>query len=119
MFSSSRCSFVVPGIGTIHGFCASSHASAICAGVAFLRLPIVAEQIDQRLIRLPGLGREARERVAEVGAVERRVLVDLPGEEALPERAEGHEADAELLERRQHFLLQALASTTSTRSGRQ
>src|SRR5437588_8388321 len=31
-FSSSRCSFVVPGIGTIHGFCASSQASAICAG---------------------------------------------------------------------------------------
>jgi hypothetical protein len=26
---------VVPGIGTIHGFCASSQASAICAGVAF------------------------------------------------------------------------------------
>ena len=36
-FSSSRCSFVVPGIGTIHGFCASSHASAICAGVACFR----------------------------------------------------------------------------------
>lgn len=35
MFSSSRCNFVVPGIGTIHGFCASNHASAICAGVAF------------------------------------------------------------------------------------
>src|SRR5205814_4447884 len=32
MFSSSRCSFVVPGIGTIHGFCASSQASAICTG---------------------------------------------------------------------------------------
>ena len=29
MFSSSRCSFVVPGIGANHGFCASSHASAI------------------------------------------------------------------------------------------
>ena len=28
-FSSSRCSFVVPGIGTIHGCCARSHASAI------------------------------------------------------------------------------------------
>lgn len=39
-FSSSRCSFVVPGIGTIHGFCASSHASAIWAGVAFFRSPI-------------------------------------------------------------------------------
>jgi hypothetical protein len=37
MFSSSRWSFVVPGIGTIHGFCASSHASAICAGVAPFR----------------------------------------------------------------------------------
>src|SRR6266568_147214 len=29
MFSSSRCSLVVPGIGTIHAFCASSQASAI------------------------------------------------------------------------------------------
>ena len=29
MFSSRRFSFVVPGIGTIHGFCASSQASAI------------------------------------------------------------------------------------------
>ena len=28
---------MVPGIGTIHGFCASSHASAICAGVAPFR----------------------------------------------------------------------------------
>jgi hypothetical protein len=34
MFSSSRCSLVVPGIGTIQGFCASSHARAIWAGVA-------------------------------------------------------------------------------------
>ena len=37
MFSSKRCSFVVPGIGTIHGFWASSQASAIWAGVAFFR----------------------------------------------------------------------------------
>jgi hypothetical protein len=34
MFSSSRCSLVVPGMGTIHGHCASSQASAICAGLA-------------------------------------------------------------------------------------
>ncbi len=34
MFSCRRDSLVVPGIGTIHGFCASSHANAICAGVA-------------------------------------------------------------------------------------
>ena len=37
MFSSRRWSFVVPGIGTIHGLCASSQASAICAGVAPFR----------------------------------------------------------------------------------
>jgi len=39
-FSSRRCSLVVPGIGTIHGFCASSHASATCAGVAFFLVAI-------------------------------------------------------------------------------
>src|SRR2546422_9924131 len=44
MFSSRRCSFGVPGIGTIHGFCASSHASAICAGVAFFRSANVVSQ---------------------------------------------------------------------------
>jgi len=41
MFSSRRCSLVVPGIGTIHGFWAKSHASAILAGVAFLRAAIL------------------------------------------------------------------------------
>jgi hypothetical protein len=39
-FSSRRASFVVPGIGTIQGLCASSHASATCAGVAFFLAPI-------------------------------------------------------------------------------
>ena len=34
MFSSRRESLVVPGMGTIHGFCASSQARAIWAGVA-------------------------------------------------------------------------------------
>ena len=106
----------MPGIGTIHGFWASSQASAIWAGVAFFSPAIAAEQIDQRLIRLAGSGVK-RGRAAEVGAVERRVLVDLAGEEALAQRAEGDEADAEFLERRQHFLLRALATTASIRSG--
>jgi hypothetical protein len=34
-------SFVVPGIGTIHGFCASSQASATCAAAAPFRCVIV------------------------------------------------------------------------------
>ncbi len=96
---------MVPGIGTIHGFCASSQASAICAGVAFLPAAICAEQIDQRLVRLAGLRREARHDVAEVGPVEGRVRVDRAGEKTLAQRAEGHEADAEFFERRQDLLL--------------
>ena len=40
------------------------------------------QQIDQRLIRFPSLRRKARDDVAEIGAVERRVLVDLAREEA-------------------------------------
>ena len=50
----ARCSFVVPGIGTIHGFCASSQASAICAGVALLPLGDLAQQLDEGLVRLAG-----------------------------------------------------------------
>ena len=46
MFSSRRFSLVVPGIGTIQGFWASSQARAIWAGVAFFCAAMVAEQID-------------------------------------------------------------------------
>ena len=54
MFSSSRSSLRVPGIGTIHGFWASSQASAIWAGVASFRSRDLAEQVDQRLVRARG-----------------------------------------------------------------
>ncbi len=67
----------------------------------------LAKQINQGLIRLPSLRRKARENVAEVGTVERRVFVDLSREEALPQRAVWNEADAEFLEGRQHFHLRA------------
>ena len=62
-----------------------------------------AKQINQRLIRFPSLRRKARDDVAKVGTVERRVLVDLAREEAPAQRAEWNEADAEFLKRRQHF----------------
>ena len=67
----------------------------------------LAKQIDQGLIRFPSLRRKARDDVAEVGTVERRVFVDLSREEALAQRAEWNEADPEFLERRQHFLFRA------------
>ncbi len=82
MFSSSRCSLVVPGIGTIHGFCASSQASAIWAGVAFFCSANLAKQIHQRLVRFPVLRRKARDDVAEIGLVELRIFADLARKEA-------------------------------------
>src|SRR3984893_793374 len=63
-----------------------------------------AQQIHQRLIRFPVLWRKARDDVAEIVFVELRIFADLSGEEALAERAEWNEADAEFLERRHYFL---------------
>src|SRR5262245_13482103 len=63
----------------------------------------LAEQINQGLIRFPGLRREAREGVAEVGTVERSVFADLSREEAPTQRAIWNEADSEFLEGRQRF----------------
>src|SRR3984893_2878178 len=62
-----------------------------------------AEQINQGLIRLESLRREAREGVAEVGAVESRVFVHLSREEAPAKRTKWNESDSEFLEGRQHF----------------
>ena len=44
MFPSRRFNFVVPGIGTIHGFCASSQASAIWPGVAPFRWAMLSSR---------------------------------------------------------------------------
>jgi hypothetical protein len=95
----------VPGIGTIHGFRASKPGERDLGRRRILPRRDPAEQIHYSLIRFAGLRREARERVAEVGTVERGFFVDLAREEALAQRAERHEANAEFLERRQHFLL--------------
>ena len=62
-------------MGAIQGACASSHASAICAGVAL----------------------EPWDGAAKVASAEFRRRVDLAGEESLAERAVGDEADAEFL----------------------
>ena len=105
LFSSRRCSFVVPGIGTIDGLCARTHAIAICAGVAPFRAATCSSRSTKARFASQSVGVEAGDRAAEVGAVEGRGLVDLPREEALAERAERHEADPELLEGRQDLLL--------------
>ena len=57
-----------------------------------------ANQVHQRLIRFAVLRREARHDVAEIGLVELRIFVDLPGKKAFAERTKGNEADPEFLE---------------------
>src|SRR6185436_797784 len=59
----------------------------------FLPLRALAKETHQYLIRLASLRRKAREIVAEVGAVECGVLVDLAREEAPAQRTVGNEAD--------------------------
>ena len=86
---------MVPGIGTIHGCWASSQARATWAGVAPLRS---ASRLTGR--RAPGwlpASLEAREGCADVALAERGRGVTWPVRKPA-ERAERHEADAELLE---------------------
>ena len=65
----------------------------------FLLLCEPGHHVDERLIGFAIFFAEARDDGAEVGAVELGGCVDLAGEEAFAERAEGNEADAEFFER--------------------
>src|SRR5882762_762426 len=72
-----------------------------------LSLSDPAKQVNQGLIRFAILRCKARDDVAEVGAVERRILVDLPCEEASPKGTEWNESDSQFLERRNNVLFRA------------
>jgi hypothetical protein len=78
----------------------------------------LAKQINQDLIRLPSLRRKARDDVAEVRTVERRVVVDVAREEPLTKGTERDEPDSKFLEPPAAILLQGVATTASIRSGR-
>src|SRR5215210_329103 len=100
MFSSRRCSFVVPGIGTTHDFCARSQASAICAGVAALRSAMRRRTSTNARFAFRASGSKRGVELRK-SPLEGRLLVDRAGQEPLAQTAEGNEADPELLERRQ------------------
>ena len=106
-FSSRRCSFVVPGMGTIHGFWASSQARRSGPGSPFSA-------------RRPRPSRSTRARFAFIASGVKRGMVlrksvlssfvpssIFPVRKPLPEGAEGDKADAQLFERRQHLRLRA------------
>ena len=94
-------------MGTIHGFWASSHASAIWAGVACFRCAMLPSRSTNArfAFRASGVKRGMVLRMSVLSNVD--VLVDLAREEALAQRAVGDEADPELLAGRQHLLLGA------------
>ena len=104
-FSSRRSSFRVPGMGTIQGFCASSHASATCAWRGALPLGDTLQQLDHRHVGGACVGSEPRRDAAKVGAAEGRGRVDRARQKARPERAERDEPDSELLAGSQHAVL--------------
>src|ERR1035437_6760615 len=72
-----------------------------------LPFPDAGEQVNQGLIRLQSLRREARQGAAEVGAVELRIFVDLARQEALAQGAVWDKADSEFLKGRYDFLLRS------------
>ena len=87
MFSVTCSGRRLPGIGTMLGDFASSHASATCPGVTCLRSGDLRDQVDDRLVGrrwLRGLKRGNRLRMSL--AAERLAASDGAGEEALPQR---------------------------------
>jgi hypothetical protein len=93
----------VPGMGTIQGRWASSHASAICAGVALCSAAIwrTVSTIGWLAARASWLKRG--EPAAHVGGRELLRLVDRAGEEGLTEPAPGNESDAQLVACRKYL----------------
>jgi hypothetical protein len=63
------------------------------------------EALDESPVRLARLDRETWQRVAVVCAIERSALVDGAGEKAAPQRAVGHETDAQLCTGGEHLVL--------------
>src|SRR3977135_2267267 len=67
----------------------------------------VGQQINQRLIRFSSFWGEARDDVAEIGAIELRSLGDLAREKTLTKRAKWNKSDPEFFQDRQHILFRA------------
>ena len=82
--------------------CASSQASAICAGVAFFCSANEPNRSTRAWFALRFSGAESRHAVAEIGAVELRIGIDLAGQKTFAERAERNESDAQFFQCRHH-----------------
>lgn len=87
MFSSMCAICVVPGMGTIQGFCAVSQRDL--GGRGTRPFGPALDQFDQRHVVLQVLRRESGLDAANVAGCEARVCVDGPGEEPTPSGLHG------------------------------
>ena len=105
VFSSTRATRLVPGIGAMSSPWASSQASATCAGVAPTSAAMASTSSTTRRLRSKfspvNRGLVLRESLSSKSSVERIVA----GEEPAAQRRVGHEPDAELAQQRQHLRL--------------
>ena len=93
-------SYILDGINTTDPAFGGGGANLPFEFVQEVEIKTGAFGADQGLVGLTGLGGEAGDGAANVGAVEGRRRADLAGEEPLAERAEGDQADPELLQGR-------------------
>ena len=117
MFSFRRLSFVVPGIGAIHGFWARTQASAICAGVAFFRFCDLLQlnpPTPDSLFAPPALKRGTTLRKSALSKVVFSFI--FPVRKPLPSGLNVTKPDAEFFEASVSLSLQALSTTASIRS---
>ena len=103
MFSSICGIFVVPGMGTIHGFCAINHANAICAGVACLRLAQSLRQVNKSQVALADYPERTRSFTCECHRLQSCVLVNGPSQKRHAQRAPGNKANAKFFSNRNDF----------------
>src|SRR2546430_2679150 len=73
----------------------------------FLPFSDAVEQMNEALVGLESIRREARQGTAKVGAVELQVFVHFPRKKALAQGAVRHKTDAEFLQGRYHFLFRS------------
>src|SRR5579863_4913046 len=72
-----------------------------------LPLRDVGNQINHGLIRFSSFWRKSRDDVAEIAAIELRILVDLAREKALAKRAKWNESDSQFFQGWQYLLFRA------------
>jgi len=90
-------------------FCASSQASAICAGVARFRSAMRFSSSTIAMFAARASAAKRRRDAAEVGAAEGRARIDRAGQKTRTKRTERDEADSKFLAGGEHTVVLDIA----------